>query len=278
MKRLILACLVALIFTNAEAALPFGPTDAEMATLPSFCRARLRDVSVAEKKMAESSLGVNNFIHIHHYCFSRNFVRNRLNSIRDPQKKKEMFNEIIQNYDYVLTHGERTFWMRPQIHLEMGQVYERMQQKGAAMAQYSHAINFNPDFQAAYLPLVAAQRALGDSKGALETATEGLRHFPASQGLRKVYLNLGGKQPFPAPLERGLSSNKTIRDADVAIELDTKKSRNSAEEESESRDVPSESAQTSGAQDQVEQGCRFCPPEEIQQRWRESFDGPATRY
>lgn len=276
MKRLILACLVAVITHQVEAAPPYGPTEAEMATLPTFCRARMGSVSPAQKSAAERSLGVNNFVHIHHYCLAANFFQNRLSSARTPQDRAHMFNEIVGNYEYVLKHSERTFWLRPQVHLELGRVYERMQQRAAAMGQYSQAIGFNPDFQSAYLPLLATQRSLGDSKGALETATEGLRRFPTSEGLKKAYLSLGGKQPFPAPLDRGRSSSKAAGKDPNAAQPD-RGVTSEAESAANSRDGASEAAERPLSAEEIERGCRFCPPEEIQRRWRESFGEPSGR-
>lgn len=184
-----------------------------------------------------------------------------------------MFNEIIANYAYVLEKGEKTFWMRPQIHLEMGQVYERMQEKGAAMGQYAQAISFSPDFQTAYLPLIAVQRNLGDSKGALTTATEGLRRFPSSKGLKKAYLDLGGREPFPEPITRGTTLPQDARpqDAPVSTKVERQGSEVSVESESAVKPVPDAQAESV---DNDSRGCRFCPPEEIQKRWRDSFGEP----
>ena len=271
MKRLIFACLVGVMMPQALAALPYGPTEAEVATLPDFCRAKTGNVSQAERIAAERSLGANNWLHIHHYCYAVNFVKNRLNSARTPNERRGMFNNIIQDYEYVLKNAERTFWMRPQIHLEMGRVYEKMREKGAALGQYAQAINFNPDFQAAYLPLIAVQRDLGDSKAALATATEGLRRFPSSKGLKKAYLSLGGKEPFPEPITREAAAPRDARPeaSPVTPKDDRESSAASVESESAAKTVPD--AQAESVDDEANRGCRFCPPDEIQQRWRDSF-------
>ncbi len=223
---------------------------------------------------AEQSLGANNWLHFHHYCYAVDILRNKLGSAKTPSERKSVFNSVIQNYEYVLTHGEKTFWMRPQIHLEIGQVYERMQEKGAAMGQYIQAISFSPDFQAAYLPLIAVQRDLGDSKAALATATEGLRRFPSSKGLKKAYLSLGGKEPFPDPIVRETAAPRDARpEASPVTPKDDRKS-SEASVESESAAKPAPDAQAESVDDEANRGCRFCPPEEIQKRWRESFGEP----
>ena len=269
MKRLILSCLVVMMIPLAEAAPP--ATAAEVAALPPLCRLKLGGGSKAEMAAAERSLGANNWLHFHHYCYAVQILQNHLDSARTPSERTGVFNSVIQNYVYVLDNAERTFWMRPQIHLEVGRVYEQMREKGAAMGQYAQAISFNPDFQAAYLPLIAVQRDLGDAKAALVTATEGLRRFPSSRGLKKAYLSLGGKEPFPEPVTREAA---TPRDASPeASPVTTKDDRESSEAsaESESAAKPAPDAQAESVDDEANRGCRFCPPDEIQQRWRDSF-------
>ena len=274
MKRLILVCLFSIMIPQAGAAPPSGPaTKAEIAKLPPLCRVKLGNVSRAEMSAAERSLGANNWLHFHHYCYAVNFLRNRLSSVRTPSDRKWMFNTIIANYAYVLENGEKTFWMRPQIHLEMGRVYEQMQEKGAAMGQYTQAINFNPDFQPAYLPLIAVQRDLGDSKGALATATEGLRRFPSSTGLKKSYLSLGGKEPFPEPI---IKKAAVPQDARPQASVTTKDEPQGSDASVASKPAvkPAPDDQAESVEDEVDRSCRFCPPDEIQKRWRDSFSQP----
>ena len=278
MKRMIFACLVAMIIPQAGAELPSGPaTKAEIAALPPLCRVKLGGSSQAEMSAAERSLGANNWLHFHHYCFAVNYLRNRLSSVRSQSDRKWMFGEIIGNYVYVLDKSEKTFWMRPQIHLEIGRVYEQMRDKGAAMGQYAQAISFNPDFQAAFLPLIAVQRDLGDPKSALATAAEGLRRFPSSKGLKKAYLDLGGKEPFPEPImkEAAVPRNARPQASPVTTEEGRQGSEASAELESAGKSAPD--AQAESVADEVNRGCRFCPPDEIQQRWRDSFGEPVEQ-
>ncbi len=272
MKSLIFGCLAGVIIPQAMAALPYGPTAAEVATLPAFCRAKLGDVSQAEKMAAERSLGAKNWLHFHHYCYAVNFMKNRLSSVQTSSERKSMLNVIIGNYEYVLKHAENTFWMRPQIHLEIGRVYERMREKGAAMGQYGQAISFNPDFQAAYLPLIAVQRDLGDPKSALATASEGLRRFPSSTGLKKAYLSLGGKEPFPEPIMKKAAVPRDAKPQASAVTTNEDRQGSEASVESKSAVKPASDVQAESVDEEAIRGCRFCPPDEIQQRWRDSFD------
>ncbi len=271
MKRLIFACLAAVVIPPAMAALPYGPTEAELATLPPVCRAKVGNVSEAERVAAERSLGTNNWLHFHHYCYAINFLRNRLSSARTSAARKSILNDVIGDYEYVLKHAEKTFWMRPQIHVELGRVYEQAGQKGGAIGHYGQAIASSPDFQAAYFALIAVQRDLGDLQSALATATEGLRRFPSSKGLKKNYLDLGGKEPFPEPITREAAAPRDVGAQTPSVAPKDEGESNAASVASESAAQLAPDAQVEAADGEAERGCRFCPPEEIQQRWRDSF-------
>lgn len=272
MKRLIVAIVAILPGLSAHADLPYGPTDAEFLSLPPFCKARMKPDSAAEKVSFEAQLGPNNFLHIHHYCIAANYA-NRLRFVFDRQKRGAMIGEAIDNYKYVLRAAERTFWMLPQIYLETGNMYLQSGQKGEAAQHFSQAIALNPSYEPAYISLVETYRQLGSTSAGLEVATAGLRHFPESKSLQKAYLSMGGRKPFPEPLPKERhdekpeveSADAPKRDDDAGVPI-TGKGVANAESPAAPSSVPT-------ADDDIPNGgCRFCPPDEIQTRWRESFE------
>lgn len=276
MKRYVTAVAVAVLASGAHAALPYGPTDAEFATLPQFCKARMKEgLSKAEKIALSGNIGENNFLHIHHYCIAANFMKNRLRLVKTPQERESMLREIVGNYKYVLDHGEKSFWMRPQIHVEMASALLMLKQKAEAMSQYSQAIAFNPAYQAAYMPLIRAHREMGSGSAALEVATAGLRQFPDSKPLQEAYLSLGGKKPFPEPVAKAVP--------EVKPKVESQPPQATAPQPAEPSGAPgattaAPTSSTAAEPDVVlERGCRFCPPEEIQKKWRESFGEPAKQ-
>lgn len=276
MKRYVTAVAVAVLASGAHAALPYGPTDAEFATLPQFCKARMKEgLSKAEKIALSGNIGENNFLHIHHYCIAANFMKNRLRLVKTPQERENMLREIVGNYKYVLDHGEKTFWMRPQIHVEMASALLMLKQKAEAMSQYSQAIAFNPAYQPAYMPLITAYRELGNTSTALEVATAGLRQFPDSKPLQQAYLSVGGKKPFPEPVAKVAPEVKAKVESPSSPAIDTQ----SAESVAGPAGGAAAPASGSAPEPEVvsERGCRFCPPEEIQKKWRESFGEPAKQ-
>ncbi|MBN8441194.1 MAG: hypothetical protein J0M28_05740 [Thauera sp.] len=270
MRKYIIACVLLSMGAGANAALPYSPTDVELATLPPFCKARIKEgLSKAEKVALSGNIGESNFLHIHHYCIAANFMKNRLRLVSTPQEREHMLREIVANYAYVLEHGEKTFWMRPQIHVEMASALLMLKQKAEAISQYSQAIAFNPAYQPAYMPLITAYRELGNTSTALEVATAGLRQFPGSKPLQEAYLSAGGKKPFPEP------AANVVPEVKPKLESPPSKATDTQSPEPVAGPAGGAAVPTSGSASEPEvvseRGCRFCPPEEIQKKWRESF-------
>lgn len=265
MKRILILVLGVSAASSVIAQSAYAPSDAELASLPPICTIKLRP-SPLQKSYAEQY--GSNWQHMHHYCFGVNFA-NRARFSRDATGRNDNFKESIANYYYMIDHTDRSFWMRPQIHVEMGRVYLRMNKRIEAAKDFAAAIAANPRYEPAYLPLIETYRALGSTSAALEVATAGLRYFPNSKALRESYLAVGGKMPFPEPLSEPAP-------AAVAVPKDTdahpgESGRSLVEAGGNTVASPGdESAETSSAVP-LERGCRFCPPDEIRERWRESF-------
>lgn len=261
------AFFLAASFTGlaAHAQSNYAPSDAELASLPPICTIKLRSSPLKESYAKQYG---SNWQHMHHYCFGVNFA-NRARFSRDETTRNDNFKESIANYYYMIDHTEKSFWMRPQIHVEMGRVYLRMNKRIEAAKDFAAAITANPRYEPAYVPLIETYRALGSSSAALEVATAGLRYFPDSKALRQSYLAVGGKMPFPEPLPDATPVSG------VAPQGDDVTARESASSSVVQGDVTGasprdESADTTSASS-PERGCRFCPPDEIRERWRESF-------
>lgn len=255
----------------AHAQSNYAPSDAELASMPAICKIKLRP-SPEQRSYAER-YGAN-WEHMHHYCFGVVFA-NRAASARDSTARNTNFKESIANYQYMIDHTDRAFWMRPQIRVEMGRVYLRMNNKIEAAKEFSAALMENPRYELAYVQLVGAYRSLGNSAGALETATAGLRYFPNSTVLQEAYLASGGKKPFPAPATSASDNASEARAGREVPAADMEPKPSSDVSESSITD-PNKGTASGYAEDidgrqVLESGCRFCPPEEIQRKWRESF-------
>lgn len=261
MKRLLLAA--SLIFPlQAAAVLPHGMTDAELAALPSFCMAKMKG---GDQAPHVARFGAKNWLHMHHYCGALKFV----NRARAYSKDRGYYlNNAKGEYRYVIRATAPDFWFRPQIYLEMARVHMQLRETAEAQSQLHAAIAFNRGFEPAYMTLIELQVGMGMRSAALETASEGLKHLPESKRLQKAFLDNGGKEPFPeAVVKASPPASPAPTPSAAAAQAAASDSKSSATEAS-----PAESQQLS-VDPAAERGCRFCPPDEIQQRWRKSFGG-----
>lgn len=261
----------------ANAVEQFAPNAAELSALPPFCADRLQKGSGGKGSAAVAQLGKGNYLHIHHYCFAVNFV-NRARRARDQKDQSYNLGLAKNNYNYVIKATEPRFWMRPQMYVELGKVHLQLKEAGEANRLFNDAIVFNPAYEPAYHALIDLYREGGRGKDALDVATAGLRHVPASASLKKAFLDLGGKEPFPEPIAKAAPAPSDTDSPPEQLPDQV------SEPQPEDAGVPADTAPVTatvtpsldapgGAEPIPESGCRFCPPEEIQRRWRESFSG-----
>lgn len=198
--KLLKATLFLALALNASASLavePWTPTDAEMASLPPFCKARFNEGS-PEYKLWESMLG-KDFGHTHHYCAGVNFL-NRYYRARSAQAKRFNLNSARATLDYMVTHAAPTYSLMPDVYLSLGTVYMLSNQSGQAIASFNQAIELNPRLPKAYGAIADFYLKAKQPAKALEIVTEGLRHNPDTKSLQSRYRELGGKLPYPPPI------------------------------------------------------------------------------
>lgn len=263
MKRLLIAGLLAYALP-AAAAQQFSPTASEMALLPPYCADRITNgVSASSPWVAK--LGWANWLHIHHYCFALNFA-NRATRAREQKDKNFALQTSANNFGYVIKATQAQFWLRPQMYLGLAKVNIQQKKIADATRWLTEAINFDSKFEPAYLALIDLDRQTGQGKAALELATNGLRYLPDSKALKTAYRELGGKEPYPEPIAKTPPPEPVPAPAspEVAAGGSSDASAGAGEEGA----APTEAAKAGSS---IPAGCRFCPPEETQTRWRESF-------
>lgn len=267
MKRLLCAVVMACALP-AGATEQFAPTQAELMLLPPYCADRIGK-GVSANSPAVAQLGRENWLHIHHYCFALNFV-SRANRALKPKDKSYNLERAEANFGYVIKATQPQFAMRPQIYVGLGRV--RLQQKNASDAArwFNEAIQFNPAYEPAYLALIDLHQQSGQGKTGLEVATDGLRHLPESSALKKLYRQLGGKEPFPEPIAKASPPADTVPTKDVLPPAGGGQIDQPAAADEEGPAASADAAAKKEAAS-IPEGCRFCPPEESRTRWRESF-------
>lgn len=200
MKRLVplLFLMLSLNAPSSHALEPWIPTDSEMASLPAFCKARFNEGS-PEYKLWQSSLG-RDYGHTHHYCAGINFL-SRSYRARSKQGKSFNLNNARTNFDYMVKHAAPTYSLMPEVYSSLGTVYSLMGQPAQAINHFIKAIELNPRQPKAYNALADFYVRLKQPAKALETVSDGLRHNPGTNSLQRRYTELGGRMPYPEPIE-----------------------------------------------------------------------------
>lgn len=243
----------------------FGAEKYNYALLPPYCKARLDPANhKAEFQQLSRQFGGGNWGHMHHYCYAADFwVKYR--SAQKEQDRRFHLNNIRTNLEYIVTHTRADFFMRPKVYMELAEVHKLSGQHGESVKYLQDAIAFNPRYAPAHVALVALLRQQGANSAALEAATRGLRYAPESASLQQSYLSLGGKKPFPEPVTDqppAAPPQATTDEAQGADPAEPPSGVTPGNDENAAAPLPVEPTS----------GCRFCPPDEIQQRWRESFE------
>ena len=192
--------LAGMLCTHAMAAEPWAPTDAELASLPPLCKVKMKaGAGSPEYKAWEQSLG-KDWLHTHHYCAGLNFL-NRYYRARSASAKGSNLKNAQGNLQYMVTHAAPTYSLMPDVYLNLGVVYSLSNQTAQAITHFGKAIELNPRQPRAYNAMADYYAKIKQTARALETVTEGLRHNPDTRSLQRRYTELGGKLPYPAPIE-----------------------------------------------------------------------------
>ncbi|MFC5768224.1 tetratricopeptide repeat protein [Thauera sinica] len=241
---------------------------------------KLRDENRSlEAQRYIAQFGFDNWLHLHHYCYGQNFL-SRAAKAADAKDRSSQRRLATKEYEYVLRGVRPDFWMRPQLYVELGRIYQQLGDAARATGLFNDAIRVSPGYQAAYLALVAQLRQSGSGREALAVATEGLRNLPDSEALKKAYKELGGTEPFPSPVAGKSAPAKeeaaaAPQEPAVTPQESAAAPRDAATDEG-ADPAPNANGETAEG-DAGGRKCRFCPPEDIQDRWRKSFEEPAQR-
>jgi tetratricopeptide (TPR) repeat protein len=257
LKNPSLGIALTIVCMSAIAAEPWAPTDSEMASLPPFCKIKMRsNTSSSEYKMWESTLG-KDFLHTHHYCMGINFI-NRYYRARSQQDKRFNLNNAQGNLEYMVTHAESTYSLMPDVHLNLGVVYSMMNKPAQAITHFNKAIELNPRQPRAYGALSDYYVKSKQNAKALEIVTAGLRYNPDTKSLQRRYAELGGKLPYPEPIELVPAAEAQAAKR-VEPPESTSSQANPAVNAPSASQVPVESTAEPQIGSPTNPYCRFCP-------------------
>lgn len=200
LSRIIIVACLAMLLPVAPALADWVPSPAEMAALPAYCVAKFNEgTNPASAKVWRASMG-SDFMHIHHYCAGLNFL-NRARSMSSGNDKQGVLGAAMGNFGYVLKHTQPDFYLRPEILMNRGVTQSMQGRDGAAVSDLLKAIEMDPKLPRAYIVLADLYAKQKNRSKALETVTAGLRHNPDTKSLQRRYTELGGKLPYPEPLQ-----------------------------------------------------------------------------
>jgi tetratricopeptide (TPR) repeat protein len=197
----ILGVVAALLLStsHAEELLPEKPSPAEIAVLPDYCKARSLDPHSSEFDVWQKRLG-QKFLGIHHYCFGLNYV-NRYFTSRERHRRDYYLGQAVPAMDYVMKDMPDSFPLAGEMYLNRGYAYKLMGNKAQAAADFTKAVALGPNQPQAYARLIDSYLDSKNKAKALEMASNGLAHLPGNRLLQRKYLELGGKEPFPKPVD-----------------------------------------------------------------------------
>ncbi|NMG28296.1 tetratricopeptide repeat protein [Aromatoleum evansii] len=267
--------LFGLMCGKSQAVEAFGATPQEV----SLCSALIfggRDRAYMESLEPDAGWG-----HTHHWCDCVRFRYRAVRSIGDKSSFNYNTGQALQGCDYVIRAVPSGSRILPKVHVDKGLVLKLRGETRVAAQEFQRALSLDPSEAKAYSELSLLQEESGQRTAARDTVALGLQHNPESKLLRKRYLELGGKEPFPEPPARDVqvpvpptappdSSGEPA--LPEPLDLDLQEPVIAVDAQSESAEAGSQSAENGKAvTDANARSCRFCPPEEIQRRWIESF-------
>jgi len=150
-------------------------SEEDYAVFPQFCRARLERQPQELVDFWTQQLGKANYLHIHHYCFGLKALSLAYRNLGNKQKLEFMANSVVGNFNYIIEHTERTFFLRPEAFLNLGRGHLLRQEYGVAKQKFEQAIKLNPKSADAWVALSDMYHQLGkksDALAILEQASE----------------------------------------------------------------------------------------------------------
>jgi tetratricopeptide (TPR) repeat protein len=236
-----------LINSSAWAAISFSKTPEEEV----MCQAKIyagHDTSDRE-----------NWQHMHHYCDCVRFI-NRAYTARNRYDRDEALQTAIGGCGYVLGHTKPDFYMRAEVMTQMAIGQKMLGQHAQAAGTLIKAIQFDSNYVPAYVELSDYYREMGDKKKALGLIVEGLKREPDSKRLKRSYKELGGKLPYPEPIQpTPVEAAQPVATTDKEIEAPSASEKTANDTPASAPVVaPEEPATTPNIGTPKNPYCRFC--------------------
>jgi|GEM_PF-983932 len=231
------------------------PSEDETRRMPAYCHVKMfEDGTPAAGAWYRDY--PDGFSHIHHFCYGMGFL-NRSFAPMSAHDKTSLLNAAVGQMEYVIGHAGPNFKLLADVFYYRGQALDLLGRTSESVDNLNSSLRIDPESPRAYVLLSRVLEKASQKDTALETATEGLRHAPQSKGLQRRYTELGGKLPYPDPIQ---SAPQEADRARVPAEIEEGPSSNAAAETPVA--APAAAPTTESVEKLGKDGnpyCRFCP-------------------
>jgi hypothetical protein len=180
-------------------------SEADIAALPPVCQLIMKNKGInqvvgqarnAELFSRPEYHMVKGNIHLHHYCWGlvekQRYIRARTRAEQD-----HYFNQAMGDIGYVISYSDKDWQYFHVMLVEQGTLLQLRGNYPASLTKAAQALQYKPDYEAAYILKLDVYKAMGNQKAAVATGLEGLEKIPNSVALRKRLARLGQSVPPP---------------------------------------------------------------------------------
>lgn len=238
-------------------------SEKELLTLPRYCYVRIRALNTPEYKEWEQKLGPD-LVHTHHYCGGLSYLK-RYYGATTERERQFLLRLAHANLEYMVNHASPGYSLMPDVYFRLGEVHRFAGRVGNAKASYDKSIELNPRVASAYGGLADLYLKSGQRAKALEVVSEGLRYNPDTRSLQRRYRELGGKLPYPEPVEPAPAAAADSSEQSKASETVTglKPETENPVAEAAGSSTPDSAPPTEATEQKIGSPtnpyCRFCP-------------------
>lgn len=264
MKQCGLILILIAISVHAHGAnlLPIRPTPSEMALLPEYCKIKYTyEAHTPEFHLWLQRLGPT-FYGIHHYCEGLNYI-NRYRYMVGDKHRDYYLSRAVPSINDVANSMPPDFPLASEVYLNRGIAYKLKGDTTTAIKDFNNSLNHDPKQLWAYVNLIELYKKVGKKDEALKFASTGLKNIPGSKALQRIYLDLGGQEPFPIPdhLKIESKTNGVATGVGSGTGSGIKKTQIDAAPETGEADAVNGGTSLPKIGTPTNPYCRFCPPE-----------------
>lgn len=237
----------------------YAGTEADYQALRSWCVQRDAHHNDAAWQSANSPI---KYFHYHHYCNAMR-LENRLITPRDARERSAVISDMFDNLSYVIKSVQEPHFLLPEVYALRGRALYVGKRYAEAETDFLNALQRDPKHARAAAYLATLYMDTNRRPQAVEVVRASLAQSPGDYRLRQLGKELKIELPpeRPAAVVESTSSGASTQPAESAA----------AKGDAAPSELPANANGTDAAPEAPTTGCRFCPPEGIQSKWRESF-------